>query len=77
MKCLNNWSIIELSEYVATGTINYTREAIITDPIMAILEGYLITKQNIYKLGPPCRVWMGTPEAREKLDRFDSGKCVK
>lgn len=73
---LDNWSIIELCEYVATGKVEKHR-TIITDPIVSIIDGYLVTRDNIYKLGQPCRTWMGTAEAQVKLAMFDEKKCVK
>ncbi len=69
-KVLSNWIIIELTNFVAVGNVE-DRGTIYTDKILAIVDGYLVTHKDIFKLGKPDKIWMTTPEAKAKLEMFD------
>lgn len=69
MITINEWTIIELSNFVINGKVDFKN--FYTDRLLLVKNGYAVTDKEIYKLGEPDRVWIETPQAKERLRMFE------
>lgn len=65
---INDWIIIELSNFVLNGLV--TGQNHYSDKLLLIKDGYAVTERSIYKLGNPDKVWIATQQGKERLKEF-------
>ena len=68
MKTIENWTIIELSNFVLNGSIG--NDNFYTDRLILLKDGYAITNKNIYKLGEPDKTWVKSESATKYINLF-------
>ena len=65
---INDWVIIELSNFVLHGVVGH-RE-VYTDELLLMKDGYAVTKSAIYKLGRIDKIWSSTSRADDLIRKF-------
>ena len=68
MKTINDWIIVELSNFVINGTLEFRNHY--TDKLILIKDGYAVTEKEIYKLGKVDKIWSATPQAQTYIQMF-------
>lgn len=68
MRKMDNWIIIELTDFVLSGT--ESNKNIYSDKLMFIQNGYAFTERDTFKLGEPDKVWVTTSKAQQYMRMF-------